>query len=380
MLGTHVQPTHPRIQPQPVWIGLVLLCLSMAAAAVLQMNRDAYALAKASTVTRGEAGHEGTLVSATGPITASPGIGDGAFVQRGPYVALRRMVETYAWTERSDPTPADADAVVYVKAWMTEPPDSRTFRRPDGHLNPPAQVLPAAYTAANASVRGLHFAPADAELPSYEALSTFDLTTASGTGRADELHLAGGYAYLDRLSIVAPRIGDARMRWEVIPCAVTVTIFGYQRGDRLAPHKGIDSTGRLTVFPGTRRDALRALHQARAKTMFAAEQVHLISAGLGAAILVMALLGGIRWPDQQPWVRWVIAVPASAGATAVTVWWAFDSAMAAWLSPAAWIGLALLLCWWIGHRPESSQTESPDQAWADRADSGEPLLVVDPKN
>jgi hypothetical protein len=333
--------------------GMVLLLFSMAMAGMLRLGQDPYTLAKSAITADGSADHDGRLVCASGPASVEALVGDGAYIPPGRYVALRRKVEMYAWVEKTDSSTAGSGPS-YVLEWTEHPPNSSQFDQRDIHENPTPSVPSATFYAPRSHVSGVSFVPAEVSLPSLRPLLNIDASVAARLERSARLHLADGYAYPKSLSIIAPKVGDIRLAWDALPAETTLTFFGWQHRGGIRPHLGVERGDVLTVHRGGRRDGLRSLRQGRPAWMTLAEQVHLTAAGVGAAIIVTTLLGGIPWRQGIRWVRWLVVFPTAILVAAGTAWWAFDSLSAAWLSPGVWIGLGLVLCAGVG-RPRHQQ-------------------------
>ncbi|MCB0091907.1 MAG: hypothetical protein KDE54_28645, partial [Caldilineaceae bacterium] len=83
---------------------------------------------------------EGKLVAVSGKLRSDEPLGDAPYLQPGPYVALARNVEMYAWIERrregakgssgsssGDKAPNDYE---YELGWTNSPQDSSNFAVP----------------------------------------------------------------------------------------------------------------------------------------------------------------------------------------------------------------------------------------------------------
>ena len=76
-----------------LWMGEGMRDLSKIAATAVQVDANQALTAK-----------DGDFVSATGTLSSNAQIGDAPYMADGDYVSLNRVVEMYAWTQKSDST------------------------------------------------------------------------------------------------------------------------------------------------------------------------------------------------------------------------------------------------------------------------------------
>lgn len=135
-----------------VVVGIVLFILSFA---LLTWN-EGRAIKRAKTLEAGatqvvsvasapvNALNEGRLVHVTGEVTAAGTVGDKAFGLDVDALKLRRSVEMFQWVEEKKSETKQklgggeetVTTYSYAKKWVSEPVDSSSFAKPQGHENP----------------------------------------------------------------------------------------------------------------------------------------------------------------------------------------------------------------------------------------------------
>src|SRR5205814_186028 len=122
---------------------------------------------------------EGKLIAVTGPIEGEATIGDPDYLKAGPYVALRREAEMFAWVEKVTTTKEkkvgggsrETKTYNYEKKWTSRPQSSDDFRYPDGHENPAPRVRSDSWTAPSAHIGVYAFPPDEIQLPPSRAIA-----------------------------------------------------------------------------------------------------------------------------------------------------------------------------------------------------------------
>jgi hypothetical protein len=226
-----------RTSRSPIAAGaLILIALAAAAAIgyryVDQLNRQARESGRQKILVkvpaeRVSAANEGLHVQLAGRLEAAANARDGDLGIAAPAAVLLRKVEMYQWRERCDA----AAECSYEPSWSSQPIDSRRFRQPGGHENPPMRLADAHFAAAElrlgaftidsdlvaAQVEAVDHAVHASELPPNLAASFAD---ANGS-----LYAGGDAAH--------PRVGEVRVSYRIAPLG-NVVLSGVQRGDRLA--------------------------------------------------------------------------------------------------------------------------------------------------
>ena len=208
---------------------------------------------------------EGKLVSVTAALAVKETVGDPDFLKPGAHVRLDRLAEMWAWTEKSETRTEKKwgggsekrTVYTYVEAWTSTPRPSRDFKHPEGHENPPLPVASATFFAKQAQVGAYQFVPGDIELPRAERL-TLDSSIVAPRNPRDRQQ--GNYLFRGRGNLSDPTLGDVRISFSAVKTGALVTAFGEPHGSDLAPYLYQDSDTLFRVLPGTREQAITALH------------------------------------------------------------------------------------------------------------------------
>jgi hypothetical protein len=231
--------------------------LFVGAIALLWINEgrvNLASLARRSVVvdpSRVDSANDRALVSVTDRANGRAPLGDGLLLRDGPYVALQRRVEMYAWVERCD----QRERCHYATQWTEAPRASREFRAPAGHHNPPMRVRPAA-VAVDATVGAYAVRTGEAAARGDQRLSL----------RRDMLRDDAPFAmtitgdqrvYIGDRTVDQPAVGDLRVTFDALASGALVTVFGAQEGAKVEPYAGEARLYRM--LRGDRATAIRTL-------------------------------------------------------------------------------------------------------------------------
>lgn len=207
----------------------------------------------------------GQFISVTGPLSSSPPLGDGAYLQPGQYVAVHRLVEEYSWVEQQQ-TNNNTTTYTYTEEWTDNPADSSNFHDPQGHQNPPKALDDTTIRASSAKVGAYPFDPQTITLPSMQSitLTTSDTTLPSQSatpGPLSHLTLASTqYIYGGAGSLAAPQIGDIRISYEAVDDGTTATVFGLLNNGTLNAYTDPHNHTIYDLLMGDRQTAISTLH------------------------------------------------------------------------------------------------------------------------
>lgn len=209
-------------------------------------------------------GQDGEFVSVTGELGTKDPVGDVDYLEAGSWLAVNRDVQMYAWTEdtRTEERKragGGTDRITYYEyreEWVDKPAESTRFDRPEGHINPPMRIASMQFASREASIGAWGFNAADAHLPSPEALA---LGSATFKGEAAKGTVVGEHLYLGAGTAQAPRIGDLRISWEVLPAGTRATAFAEGAGGELVAHMHKGKTRMFRVARGGRDEAIATL-------------------------------------------------------------------------------------------------------------------------
>lgn len=232
---------------------------------------------------------EGTLVSVTGFLDVKNYLGDDLLLHPGPYLLLKRVVEMYSWKEEIVPSHDSPEGAVfnYYKDWTAKPPESKNFRKPEGHTNPPLKIQGITLYNTFATVDGYFIDPERMVLPVPMNLPmTPDMIALENTGEENfsssgslfthisdigsgavlpvlgtgallrDLRLEGKYLYVGKGTSISPQVGDIRIHYEVIKAGELVTAFGGLFGNELRPFIFNDIDALSSLARGDRETAI----------------------------------------------------------------------------------------------------------------------------
>lgn len=175
---------------------------------------------------RVSAANEGLHVQLAGRLEAAESARDADLGISAPSALLLRKVEMYQWRER-----CEAAACSYELVWSSQPIDSRRFRQPGGHENPPMRLLDGRFAAAGLRIGAFSIDPdlveaqVEANVHAVRASELPPNLAASFADANGSLYAGGDAAH--------PRIGEVRVSYRIAPLG-DVALSGIQRGSRLA--------------------------------------------------------------------------------------------------------------------------------------------------
>ena len=234
-----------------LWMGEGMRDLSKIAATAVQVDANQALTAK-----------DGDFVSATGTLSSNAQIGDAPYMADGDYVSLNRVVEMYAWTQKSDSTTTEdtvgggsttTTTYTYSKQWVENPADSTTFEEPAGHENPTKVIESTTITADYATVGNYEVNPQSVQLPGGDKIGQNPVELPEGYA------VKGEYIFSSDAAATTPLVGDLRISYTALPTGKTVTVFGSQQGNSVVSAT-VDGAEFFRMFIGTHTEALATMH------------------------------------------------------------------------------------------------------------------------
>jgi len=234
-----------------LWMGEGMRDLSKIAATAVQVDANQALTAK-----------DGDFVSATGTLSSNAQIGDAPYMADGDYVSLNRVVEMYAWTQKSDSTTTEdtvgggsttTTTYTYSKQWVENPTDSSTFEEPAGHENPTKVIESTTITADYATVGNYEVNPQSVQLPGGDKIGQNPVELPEGYA------VKGEYIFSSDAAATSPLVGDLRISYTALPTGKTVTVFGSQQGNSVVSAT-VDGAEFFRMFIGTHTEALATMH------------------------------------------------------------------------------------------------------------------------
>lgn len=208
----------------------------------------------------------GKLVSISGLFTTPEMISDALYLQKAPYLALKREVEMFAW-EQSEETETvknlggsttTTTTYRYQKNWTAYPANSDNFKESSGHVNPVMPVTSQEFRATKGLVGKYGFELKSVELPPLTRLilSVERVNLRDNTVIANE-----GYLFRGQGSYAEPMVGDIRIRYEVLVPGFTGTLFGKLANTHVTAYRDGEGALLFHLFDVDRDSAIVQLHQ-----------------------------------------------------------------------------------------------------------------------
>lgn len=301
---------------------------------------------------------QGQLVAVTGRVTAAP-LGDSLFLKPGPYFMIRRDFERYGWMqypkgERVASAPDGSSTMVedydYRLQWSYNLHDSEGFAAKEGHENPEPRLEKASFLAPEATLGRYTF--------KTSGRSTLEMTAAGEPLKLTpdlidtSLHqgtLVGDTVYYQDADPNAPKPGDTRISYYVLPQGSEVTLVGTLDGTEIKKQTSGQGSARYSLELGGN---LNYLEQATRE--FAASQWRW--RGIAGLLLLSAywLVGARRLRRSSMRLTALpLAVVLAGGSVAAAMY------LEAWPAFGAVIGVALAVGWWGLGAPLDEGTKKP---------------------
>lgn len=210
-----------------------------------------------------ESAAQGEFVSVTGELQTNSPVGDPTYLKAGPYVALYRNVEMFAWVEETETETKkktgggseEKTTYRYVTEWTSNPRPSSEFEFPEGHDNPRMKIHPDTFYAPTAGVGAYTFDHQSATLPGPTPIQ---LTRDNAISHWDIRLIGRDYLFMGR-SYDTPQVGDVRISFQAVHTGKRVTLFGVLTGSEILPYYHKAKTRLYRVLSGTRDEAIATL-------------------------------------------------------------------------------------------------------------------------
>ncbi|MGE0701223.1 MAG: TMEM43 family protein, partial [Hyphomicrobiaceae bacterium] len=191
--------------------------------------------------------NDGKLVHVAGPVTTTSRPSDPTFGISAAGIRLVRTVEMYQWkqTSKSETTTKvgggqeTTTTYNYTKEWSDEAHDSGQFKVPDGHANPPMEIVSQRFQVPDAKLGAFTLSEqvldgigGDKPLPlTIEQVPAID----AAYGGNKRVSVAENRIYLG-FNSTAPAIGDYRISYQLAPLG-TASVIGEQRNGGFEPYQ-----------------------------------------------------------------------------------------------------------------------------------------------
>lgn len=274
--------------------GLVLIPAAMAALWYGEGIQDLSKIASKAVqveATQPYSASEGAFISVTGTLGTNVQLGDAPYLVDGDYVSLERVVEMYAWKEKTD-TSTTEDVVgggstttttySYFKEWTRSPAQTSSFEEPAGHENPAKALDDATITADYATIGSFELNPQSMQLPEGNKITPEPVELPAGYVQT------GSYIYSSESAATQPIVGDIRISYVVLPVGKTVTAFGAKQGTQIVSTT-VENEKFFRMFAGSHAEALETMHGEYVLTVWLFRVVGTIAIFMGLQLIVQPL-------------------------------------------------------------------------------------------
>lgn len=249
---------------------------------------------------------QGQFISASGSLTSTETLSDGDYLKPGPYLALDRTVEMYAWHELKN---ENDNTYTYREMWTSNPLNSSNFNNPVGHENPVMVVQSLTKKVLGAKVGAYNIDMASAKLPSLQSLTLSNDNIVLLPG----VQLTGGETlFLGRGTSYSPQIGDLRISYKILPANSLATVFGALQGQRIATYTDPENNKVYELALGDRSQALGKLQSQEKMMTWVSRVVGLLLMWGGFVALLGRFMAGASMGKVRV-IALVIAVVLTVG-------------------------------------------------------------------
>lgn len=220
----------------------------------------------ASTAVDVSAAQDGDFVWVTGEVTGSEPLGDDLYLDAGDYLLVERIVEMYAWVEKTEESSSTnvggsettTTTYDYVKEWTHDPKNAGEFEYPENHSNPNLAVLANEFVVRTVTVDGYTLDGRSLEFPLKSSLSLTKEIVSLSAGA--EL-ATSEFVFLGSGTLSNPALGDVRISYRVVPSDFTGTAFGELDGmSEINSYTDEDGNEIYRLFDGSREEAITQMH------------------------------------------------------------------------------------------------------------------------
>jgi len=204
--------------------------------------------------------NEGKLVHLSGPVVANDSVIDAAFGVTANGLRLIRKIEMYQWLESSRTekkqnlggSETQVTTYSYKQDWAERSQDSSRFQEPAGHQNPAMVYQSSSITVSSAELGA--FRLDNAVIGRVDGAKPFPLQQAQAASIRDAAGIRGNVSVVDGAAYIAmnpaqPRIGDYRIRYELVPLD-TISVVAQQRGNGFSAYQTQAGDSLLMVHNG----------------------------------------------------------------------------------------------------------------------------------
>ncbi|MBD3311583.1 MAG: hypothetical protein GF349_03760 [Candidatus Magasanikbacteria bacterium] len=210
---------------------------------------------------------EGSLISTTGVLTTEETLSDDMYLEQGDYVKVERIVEMYAWVEKSESSSeinyggseTTETTYSYEKEWTSNPQNSSGFKVSEGHENPSLDIQSETFVVEEAKVGVYKIDPQKMSLLSGDELMLSEDLVDFGDEYLTSIR--NNYIYKEKSYSDGPEVGDIRIMYKVLRPNQDVTVFGKLSGSSIVPYTDQKEGATIyRMFSGTPEQAVVQMH------------------------------------------------------------------------------------------------------------------------
>ena len=239
---------------------------------------------------------DGKLVAATGDLHTDALLGDGIFLNPGPFLAVQRTVEIFAWVEKESSqtnknlggSETTTKTYTYDKEWTSSPTESSRFAHPEGHTNPAPTIQSTTIRAAAAKLGQYALDLPALVLPPMTSISlnsqSINVASTLGATVANP-----DYVFISQTAgdtLAAPQIGDERVSYGYVGSNGLALIFAKLDGFKLSPYVTPKGDTLYRAFLSTKDEAIAQMHNEYSSLTWILRLVGFLLMWMGLAMLL----------------------------------------------------------------------------------------------
>ncbi len=302
-----------------------------------------------------DSANEGRLVHVTGTAKTTDKLTDSFMSLSKTAIRLDREIEMYQWVESSKSETKEkigggtetTTTYSYSKEWSSSGKSSSSFKKPEGHQNPPMIYKSESVSATRATLGAFQLGPEQIGRITGEKpypLADHDLAGLSPNLKSRAV-IEQGVLYVGasaKANPMDPQIGDIKVSYEWIEPEVPVSLLSRQTGDSFSAYKTKNGIEIARLQTGT-HSAEEMFAAAQSENKFLAWILRLagvVAMGLGFSMI----LGPIRMLGALiPIVGKILGVGIGLISTLVAVALSSITIALAWIAYRPVLGISLLV-------------------------------------
>ncbi|HUD19310.1 MAG TPA: TMEM43 family protein [Patescibacteria group bacterium] len=229
------------------------------------LSKDAKKAVQVTATQSPDAGLNGKLIAATGPVTSTETLGDGLYLKPIHMLALTRKAEIFEWNESQQSSSktniggsnTTTTTYTYALDWTDTPHDSSEFKNPAGHQNPKKTIEDTTLRVKSAQIGNYVLDMQTIDLPSFSPIPLDQNNTIVEVPTT----VSPDYVYTGHGTLAAPQLGDMRVSYTGLADNTTLTAMGSQDNTMISSYYDAGGHKLYRLFEGSLGNAVATLHK-----------------------------------------------------------------------------------------------------------------------